>query len=97
MTNFESFTDKLNRAGFEITGETDEDGRIICRPSEGEDAEYFYGMRLRGFSPACQPKEGFLWREDDENGDYYDVIVYNRRLSDAELRAFDLDFIAKVI
>lgn len=53
--------------------------------------EYKYGMRLRGFSPGCQPKEGFLRREDDTMGDYYDVIVYDRQLTEDELRDYELD------
>lgn len=53
--------------------------------------EYKYGMRLRGFSPGCQPKEGLLRREDDPTGKYYDILVYNRGLSDKELRDYELD------
>ena len=53
--------------------------------------EYKYGMRLRGFSPGCQPKEGFLRREDDNMGDYYDIIVYNRPLAEDELINYELD------
>ena len=53
--------------------------------------EYKYGMRLRGFSPGCQPKEGFLRREDDTMGDYYDIIVYNRPLGINELYDYELD------
>jgi len=53
--------------------------------------EYKYGMRLRGFSPGCQPKEGFLRREDDNMGDYYDIVVYNRPLTEKELSSYELD------
>ena len=53
--------------------------------------EYKYGMRLRGFSPMCQPKKGFIRREDDATGDYYDIIVYNRQLTDMELNYYELD------
>ncbi len=53
--------------------------------------EFKYGMRLRGFAPMCQPKEGFLRREDDTLGDYHDIIVYNRRLTDKELYEYELD------
>ena len=53
--------------------------------------EYKYGMRLRGFSPGCQPKEGFLRREDDNMGDYYDIIVYDRRLTERDLHDYELD------
>lgn len=53
--------------------------------------EFRYGMRLRGFSPGCQPKDGFLEREDDPSGKYYDILVYNRKLTDKELRDYELD------
>ena len=54
---------------------------------------YFYGMRLRGFSPGCQPMQGFVERQDDPSGKYYDVLVYDRQLSDAEVRDYELDFL----
>ena len=52
--------------------------------------EFRYGMRLRGFSPGCQPK-GVIHREDDPNGKYWDIIVYNRELSEKEMRDYELD------
>ena len=52
-----------------------------------------YGMRLRGFSIGCQPREGFVERVDDPDGRYWDIIVYDRPLSDAEIEGYDLDFI----
>lgn len=52
---------------------------------------YFYGMRLRGFSPGCQPMQGFVERQDDPSGKYYDVLVYDHQLSDAEVRDYELD------
>ena len=58
---------------------------------------YRYGMRLRGFSIGCQPKDGFLDREDDESGRYYDILVYDRELSDQEVEAYELDFIGREI
>ena len=53
--------------------------------------EYKYGMRLRGFSPGCQPKEGLIRREDDPTGKYYDILIYNRELTGEELKAYELD------
>lgn len=58
---------------------------------------YRYGMRLRGFSIGCQPKDGFLDREDDESGRYYDILVYDRELSDQEVEAYELDFTGREI
>lgn len=58
---------------------------------------YRYGMRLRGYSIGCQPKDGFLDREDDESGRYYDILVYDRQLTDREVEAYELDFIGREI
>lgn len=58
---------------------------------------YRYGMRLRGFSIGCQPKDGFLGREDDESGRYYDILIYDRQLTDRELEDYELDYLGKVI
>ena len=54
--------------------------------------EYRYGMRLRGFSPGCQPK-GVLRREDDPTGRYYDLLVYDRELTEKEIADYELDVI----
>lgn len=52
-----------------------------------------YGMRLRGFSIGCQPREGLIRREDDPSGRYYDILIYNRILTDQELKDYELDHI----
>ena len=52
--------------------------------------EYKYGMRLRGFSPGCQPR-GVVRREDDLSGKYWDIIVYDRKLTEKELLDYELD------
>ena len=57
--------------------------------------EYTYGMRLRGFSPGCQPK-GVLRREDDPSGRYHDLLVYDRELTDEELDDYELDAVETV-
>ena len=53
--------------------------------------EFRYGMRLRGFSPGCQPMKGFICREDDTTGKYWDVLVYDRELTESEIRDYELD------
>lgn len=53
---------------------------------------YIYGMRLRGFSPLCQPKDGLVERRDS-HGKYHDLLVYNRQLTAEELRMYELDFV----
>lgn len=56
-----------------------------------------YGMRLRGFSIGCQPKEGFYDRQDDVSGRYYDILVYNRKLTYEEVRDYELDFLGECL
>ena len=53
--------------------------------------EYRYGMRLRGFSPGCQPMQGFVERLDDLTGRYHDVLIYDRELTEQELADYELD------
>lgn len=52
--------------------------------------EIKYGMRSRGFSIGCQPMEGLLRREDDLSGKFYDIIVYDRELTEEEVRHYQL-------
>ena len=52
---------------------------------------YRYGMRLRGFSIGCQPRDGFIERTDDPSGRYYDILTYERQLTEKELEDFELD------
>ena len=54
---------------------------------------YRYGMRIRGFSIGCQPKQGFWEREDDTTGQYWDIISYTRELTEKEVREYELDFL----
>ena len=54
---------------------------------------YVYGMRLRGFSIGCQPMEGFIERWDYITDKYYDILMYNRKLTDKELKEYELDYI----
>lgn len=53
--------------------------------------EYRYGMRLRGFSPGCQPMNGLLRTEEDPLGDYWDILVYDRELTESEVKSYELD------
>ena len=54
---------------------------------------YKYGMRLRGFSLGCQPMQGFIERVDDKSGRYYDLLLYNRELSQEEIKNYELDYL----
>ena len=55
------------------------------------ETKHFYGMRTRGCAPGCQPAEGFVERIDSNIVDYYDIISYNRKLSEAEEKTYSLD------
>lgn len=57
---------------------------------------YKYGMRLRGFAPMCQPKEGWVDRLDDTTGRYHDILVYDRKLTDKELNDYELDYLEEI-
>lgn len=54
---------------------------------------YTYGMRLRGFSPGCQPMTGFVERRNDPQRKYHDLLVYDRELTEKELQDYELDFV----
>lgn len=58
--------------------------------------EYRYGMRLRGFAPFCQPMNGLKGVDETYGGKrsgerYHDILIYNRPLTEAELREYELD------
>ena len=57
---------------------------------------YIYGMRLCGYSPGCQPMQGLVERRDDPRGEYHDLLIYDRRLSEKEVRSYELDFVQEV-
>lgn len=52
-----------------------------------------YGMRLRGFSPGCQPMAGLAERRDDPKGEYHDLLLYDRELSEKEMQDYELDYV----
>lgn len=54
---------------------------------------YAYGMRLRGYSPGCQPMDGLVKRLDSPYKEYYDILVYDRPLTEKEMRDYELDSI----
>ena len=53
--------------------------------------KYYYGMRLRGFSPGCQPERGLLGKSIGPFDNYHDVIAYDRELSEKELREYEME------
>ena len=54
-----------------------------------------YGMRLRGYSPGCQP-QGVDHREDDPSGKYWDILFYKEQLPESDLYNYDLDYLGEV-
>ena len=57
--------------------------------------KYVYGMRLRGFSPLCQPMYGLVDVEIDRSGKYYNILIYSRELTEEEVRDYELDYIGQ--
>ena len=60
--------------------------------------KYIYGMRLRGFSLGTQPSKGLIEALNGKNingYDYYNLLVYDRKLSEEELKNYELDFLEK--
>ena len=55
---------------------------------------YKYGMRLRGFSIGCQPRN-VCKRVDDKTGKYHDIIIYARKLTDKEVTDYELDYLGE--
>lgn len=55
---------------------------------------YVYGMRLRGYSPGCQPMDG-LGAVMGGNKKYYNILIYNRELTDKEVMDYELDRISE--
>jgi hypothetical protein len=58
--------------------------------------QYAYGMKLRGFSIGCQPKEGLIERIDDNSGTFYDILIYGRKLSEKEISDYELVYLGKL-
>lgn len=56
---------------------------------------YTYGMRLRGYSSGCQPREGFVAADDDVLQEYHNILYYDRKLSDEDCKNYDLDYLGK--
>lgn len=72
-------------------------GRVLPYDApKAQTALYAYGMRLRGFSPGCQPMVGLVDRLDYTGSRYCDVLMYNRRLTEQEVRTYELDYLYSV-
>lgn len=66
---------------------------------------YYYGMRLRGFAPGCQPTKDLIGTTSDNlsryginiERKYHDILAYNRQLDETELAEYELDYLGKSI
>lgn len=54
---------------------------------------YKYGMRLRPVGMGCQPK-GFV-KFDESDDRYWNVLYYNRELSQDEVNNYELDYLGE--
>lgn len=52
---------------------------------------YRYGMRLRGYSPFCQPMRGLKNVTEDSSGKYWNILEYDRELTAEEIAEYELD------
>ncbi|MFR6141791.1 MAG: hypothetical protein ACLUJM_03510 [Finegoldia sp.] len=52
---------------------------------------YLYGMKEREFSLGCQPKDGLLGLSDKTSDKYYDIIEYSIKLTEKEIKEYELD------
>lgn len=75
----------------------------MCR-FKGDRMMFIYGMRSRPFSIGTFPKEGFkragsheMLTNLDVKDRYYDVLVYNRKLTGEELYEYELDYIGRLV
>ena len=56
---------------------------------------YTYGMRLRPAGPGAQPKEGLQEIKTDPKDEYWDLLVYDRELSEKEIHDYELRYLGK--
>ena len=54
--------------------------------------KYWYGMRLRPVDIGAQPKE-FLEYKNDPTKKYWNLVCYERKLTDEEIFVYSMDLI----
>lgn len=57
---------------------------------------YKYGMRLRGFSLGCQPMEHLHGVRESDGKPYYSILFYSQKLTEEDLRKYELDYLGEV-
>lgn len=55
--------------------------------------KYLYGMKYRPFGLGCQPLNGLIAREDDAENKYWDILIYDRKLTEGEVKEYELELI----
>lgn len=85
--DFESETDSSRLVDPDATKIGEEVLAYVAEP------RYLYGMRSRGFAPACQPMDGLVERRDSLDNRYYDLLVYNMPLSEKKIEEYELDYL----
>jgi hypothetical protein len=58
--------------------------------------KYAYGMRLRGFSTACQPMQDLIEVLEDTSDTFYNILLYGRKLSEVEISSYELTYIGEI-
>lgn len=57
---------------------------------------YKYGMRLRPVGMGCQPSRWCKYEDADKTKTGYWIFVwYNHKLSDEDLKAYDMDYLGE--
>lgn len=59
---------------------------------------HYYGMRLRGYAPGCQPKgvKEVVELDASFKRKYWDVISYDRKLTEEEVKNYELDYLGEM-
>ncbi len=56
---------------------------------------YKYGMRLRGFSPGCQPMKNLAGWTDTNCGKYHSLLWYREKLTKDDEKSYELDYLGE--
>ena len=57
---------------------------------------YKYGMRLPVSRIICYQNVGLLRVEDDVTGKYWKILAYTRKLTESEVKDYELDYLGEV-
>lgn len=61
-----------------------------------KETRYVYGMRQRGYSPGAQPDtKNIIGTKPDPDGNYYDILIYDKALTQKQIEDYALDFLGE--